>query len=139
MGVYKWIDKYVSLMQKYLDIKPDVSNVWSTDELYLKVKGDKKYLFALMDDETRFWIAHQISDKKNTSDVRPLFKKGIEAAGKEPTVLISDGVPNFRDAYKMEFFTWKTPRTKHIRHIRYEVMFTTTKWSAWGNSRCRED
>ena len=82
-GVYKWIDKYVSLMQKYLDIKPDVSNVWSTDELYLKVKGDKKYLFALMDDETRFWIAQQISDKKNTNDVRPLFKKRIEAAGKE--------------------------------------------------------
>ncbi len=35
MGVYKWINKYVSLMQKYLEqIKPNVSNVWRTDELY---------------------------------------------------------------------------------------------------------
>lgn len=52
-------------MDKYLEkITPNVSNVWRTDELYLKVKGDKKYLFALMDDETRFWIAQQIADKK---------------------------------------------------------------------------
>ncbi len=26
----------------------------ATDELYLKIKGDTKYLYALMDDETRF-------------------------------------------------------------------------------------
>jgi putative transposase len=67
MGVYNWINKYVSLMQKYLDqIKPNVSDVWRTDELYLKVKCDNKYLFAVMGDETRFWIAQQVSDKKNT-------------------------------------------------------------------------
>jgi transposase-like protein len=75
MGVYKWIGKYVSLIEKYLDkITPNVSNVWRTDELYLKVKGNKKYLFALMDDETRFWIAQQVSDRKNSSDIRLLFK-----------------------------------------------------------------
>lgn len=55
MAVYKWINKYVALMVKYLEqIKPNVSGIWRTDELYLKVKGNTKYLFALMDDETRF-------------------------------------------------------------------------------------
>ena len=91
MAVYKWINKYVALMDKYLEqIKPNVSGVWRTDELYLKVKGNTKYLFALMDDETRFWIAQQVSDKKNTSDIQPLFKQGKEVAGKRPAVLISD-------------------------------------------------
>jgi putative transposase len=33
MAVYNWIDKYVALMEKYLEqIKPGVSNVWRTDE-----------------------------------------------------------------------------------------------------------
>jgi transposase-like protein len=87
MAVYKWIDKYVKLMDKYLEkITPNVSDVWRTDELYLKVKGDKKYLFALMDDETRFWIAQQVADRKNTSDVQPLFKEGKEVAKKKPNV-----------------------------------------------------
>ncbi len=119
MGVYKWINKYVKLMEKYLDkIKPNISNVWRTDELYLKVKGNTKYLFALMDDETRFWIAQQLADNKNTGDIRPLFKEAKEIAGKNPTVIISDGARNFHDAFNKEFFTLKNPRTKHIQHIR---------------------
>jgi len=121
MGVYKWIRKYVTLMQKYLEqMKPKVSDVWRTDELYLKVKGNNKYLFALMDDETRFWIAQQVADKKNTSDIQPLFKEGKKVAGKSPAVLISDGARNFHDAYNKEFFTLKSPRTKHIQHIRLQ-------------------
>lgn len=121
MAVYKWIRKYVALMEKYLDtIKPNVSNVWRTDEIYLRVKKDTKYLFALMDDETRFWISQQVSDNKNTSDVRPMFKKGIELTGKRPTVLISDGAHNFHTAYKKEFSSWRKPITRHIRHIRIQ-------------------
>jgi len=58
VAVYKWIRKYIDLMQKYLEkIKPNVWEAWRTDELYLKIKGNMKYLYALMDDETRFWIA----------------------------------------------------------------------------------
>ena len=36
-----------------------------------------------MDDETRFWIAQQVSDRKNNSDIRPLFQQGKEFTGKE--------------------------------------------------------
>ncbi|HZA70975.1 MAG TPA: DDE-type integrase/transposase/recombinase [Nitrososphaeraceae archaeon] len=122
MAVYKWINKYVSLMETYLDtIKPNVSNVWITDELYLKVKGNNKFLFALMDDETRFWIAQQIADKKYSSDIRMMFRKGIEITGKKPTILISDGANNFHQAYKKEYWTReKANRTRHIRHVRFQ-------------------
>jgi len=119
VAVYKWIKKYVSLMQDYLDkIAPNVSDTWRTDELYLKVKGNTKYLYALMDDDTRFWIAQQVADTKYTQDVQPLFKQGIEIASKKPVTLISDGAPNFHNAYKREFFTLKNPRTRHIKDIR---------------------
>jgi transposase-like protein len=121
VAVYNWIGKYVRLMEKYLDkITPNVSNVWRADELFLKVKGNNKYLFALMDDETRFSIAQQVSDRKNSSDIRPLFKEAKEVAGKRPKVLITDGARNFNDAYTKEFFTISNPRTKHIRHIRWQ-------------------
>ena len=41
VSVYKWITKYVKLMDKYLEqLKPNVSNAWRTDELYFKVKGN---------------------------------------------------------------------------------------------------
>ncbi len=38
--VYRWIKKYVGLMQNYLgQIQPQVSDTWRADELYVKVKG----------------------------------------------------------------------------------------------------
>ena len=104
-------------MEKYLDkIQPNVGNAWRTDELYVKVRGNMKYLFALMDDETRFWISQQVADHKGISDVKPLFREGQRIAGKNPLTLTSDGAPNFRDASRV-FYTNKVPRTKHIRDI----------------------
>ncbi len=45
-------------MDDYLTtITPQVGEKWHADEVWLKVSGDRKYLFAMMDSETRFWIA----------------------------------------------------------------------------------
>ena len=118
VAVYKWIQKYVGLMEKYLEkITPQVSDVWRADEMYVKIKGNMKYLFALMDDETRYWIAQEVADTKDKHDARRLFHMGKEVAGKKPTVLITDGLKAYNDAYLKEFWTQKYPRTQHIRHI----------------------
>jgi putative transposase len=140
VGIYKWIKKYVALMQGYLDqITPNVSTVWRTDELYLKVKGNLKYLYAIMDDETRFWIAQQVADTKYTADVRPLFAHAKEITGKRPNTLISDGAPNFHDAFKKEFATHRLPTPRHIRHIRIQGDHNNSKMERMnGEVRDRE-
>ena len=52
--VYNWIQKYTGLMVKYLEqITPNVSDAWRTTTIS-KVKGNMKYLYALMDDETSY-------------------------------------------------------------------------------------
>jgi putative transposase len=118
--IYNWIGKYTALMEKYLDkITPQVSDTWRADELFLKVKGNMKYLYALMDDQTRFWIAQEVAETKYTADLRPLFKLGKKIAHKQPKTLITDGAPNFHEAFKDEFWTQKTEtRPEHIREIR---------------------
>jgi transposase-like protein len=119
VAILKWIRKYVALMNEYLEkIKPNVSDTWRADELYVKIKGDMKYLFALMDDETRFWIAQEIADSKYTHDARTLFRAGVKAMGKKPMTLITDGLQAYHDACNKEFWTMKKEtRTEHIRHI----------------------
>ena len=88
-------------------------------ELFLKVKGNMKYLYALMDDQTRFWIAQEVADTKFTADLRPLFQKGKKIAEKKPKTLITDGAPNFHEAYLREFYSKQLEtRTEHIREIR---------------------
>ncbi|WXG43012.1 MAG: DDE-type integrase/transposase/recombinase [Promethearchaeati archaeon SRVP18_Atabeyarchaeia-1] len=118
VAVYKWIIKYVKLMGKYLEqIKPNVSDTWRADELYVKIKGDMKYLFALMDDQTRFWIAQEVAETKYEHDAGALFRRGKELAGKKPLTIITDGLQAYHIAYKKEFWTTHSPRTKHIQHI----------------------
>ncbi len=119
--IYRWIKKYVTLMKVYLEkITPNVSDAWRADELYVKVRGNPKYLFALMDDQTRFWIAQQVADTKYTSNIQPLFRRAKEIAGKRPNTMITDGVANFHDAFNKEFWTRENPRTRHIQHIRLQ-------------------
>jgi len=119
--IYNWIQKYVGLMEKYLqDFTPKVGDTWRTDEMFVKFSGNMKYLFAMMDDETRFRISQMVADHKGTDDVRPMFRDAIQTAGKVPKTFISDGADNFHDAYRKEMWSpyGETPSPVHVRHIR---------------------
>lgn len=139
--IYKWIRKYVSLMQKYLErITPQVSDTWRADEMYVKINGDMKYLFALIDDETRFWIAQEVADSKFTHDARHLFQLGKEKAGKKPLTLITDGLASYHDAYLKEFYTRaRIGRTVHQREIALDGIIHNNKMERFnGELRDRE-
>lgn len=137
--VYNWIQKYVELMQSYVEhIKPNVSDVWRTDELYLKIKGDKRYLFAVMDDETRYWIAEQVANHKGVSDIRPLFREAKRVSLIQPSKIISDGASNFAVAFTDEFAT-QDPRPLHVAEIRIDGQVHNNKMERMnGELRDRE-
>jgi transposase-like protein len=119
--VYRWTKKYVAIMGRYLDqIQPQVGNTWRADELFLKVRGNMKYLYALMDDETRFWIAKEVADTKYHADVHDLFKRGRKVARKAPFHIITDGAPNFGAGIDAEFYREKKQLALvHERDIRF--------------------
>jgi len=113
--IYRWIEKYTGLMQKYLEqITPQVSDTWRADELWIKINGNMKYLFAMIDDQTRYWLAQEVADTKHTHDVRNLFVKSREVAGKKPMTLITDGLHSYKEGYMREYWTQHYPRTQHI-------------------------
>jgi transposase-like protein len=125
VAVYKWIQKYVALMGKYLSqIKPQVSDTWRADEMWLKIKGNPKYLYALLDDQTRFWIAKEVAGDKFSHEAPEyasrLFRQGKEVAGKKPLTLITDGLHAYHLAYKREFYAHQKPVTKHQEHITWK-------------------
>jgi transposase-like protein len=117
VAIYKWMRKYVGLMQRYLEkMTPNVADTWRADELYIKVRGNPKYLYALMDDQTRFWIAQQVADTKYISDIMPL-RNAKETTQKRPNTFITGDAPNFHVPCKKEFTTHRLPTTRHISHI----------------------
>jgi len=84
-----------------------------------------KYLYALMDEETCFWIAQQVADTKDTADVTSLFSKGKDVADTRPNTLTSDGAPNFHTAFNKELWTNKFPTIRRINHIRLHFILHT--------------
>jgi transposase-like protein len=111
--VFMWIKKYVRLMRDYAEkIVPNVGDTWRADELYVKVKGDMKYLFAMMDDETRFLIAQEVAETKEKHDARTLFYRAKRLMEKQPKTLITDGLPSYSLACQQVF-----EGTQHIRKI----------------------
>lgn len=122
MTIYNWIAKYTKLMKGYLEkITPQVGNTWRADEIFVKFSGNMKYVYALMDDETRYWIAQQVSDNKHKDDISQMLRDGKTLTGKKPDVFITDGARNFHQAHMREFNTTIVrEKTIHIQHIHFK-------------------
>jgi putative transposase len=92
------------------------------------VKGNTKYLFAVLDDETRFWIAQEVADTKYAHDAQQLFRTARVVAGKKPKTFITDGLHVYQDAYTKEYWTKDTEdRTLHIRNITFQGQHNNNK------------
>jgi len=120
--IYCWVTKYTKLMKAYLDkITPQVGDTWRADEVFVKIRGELKYVFSMMDDETRFWIAQEVADRKQGHNARGLLQKAKQVTKTKPKVFITDGLPSYYEAYKREFWAReRDSRTVHIRHIRLQ-------------------
>jgi len=140
--VYCWIHKYVRIMEAYLDqIKPQVSDTWRADEMYLKIKGNPKYLYALLDDETRYWIAKNVAGDKFSREApeyaSELFRQGKEVAGKKPLTLITDGLHAYELAYRREFYAHQKPVTKHVEHVTWRGERGNEKMESFNENTAR--
>lgn len=114
-SVYNWIKKYIKLMKVFLEqFAPKVSDNWRCDEVYIKIKGDPKYLFVLMDDETRFILAYYIADTKKTSPANKLLHMAKMKAGKKPKVFTTDGLLSYKKAFLEEYWS-PIESCKHVR------------------------
>ena len=118
--ILNWAECFGGMMERFVDrVAPQVGEKWRTDEIYVQIRGSRRYLFAMLDADTRYWIAKQVAEHKGTDDVRPMFRKAKEVAGKVPSKLTSDGAANFAEAHRTEYaprnFLWKD--SEHESHI----------------------
>ena len=138
--IQNWGKAYGTLMEEYFDsIQPQVGEAWRTDEIYLKIKGKKRYLFAMLDSETRYWIAKQVAEHKGKDDVAPMFKQAKKVAGKIPTTLISDKAANFHHTWKQQYraknFLHKD--TRHINEIAFDGIHHNNQMESFNGNTIR--
>jgi transposase-like protein len=121
VAVYKWIRKYVAMMKKYCDqLVPRVSGIWHSDEMTLNIRNldnheNLRWAWNVIDNESRFWLATQITEKREIADARNILAQASSLADKRPLAVVTDGLRAYQDAIPKEFFTLKAPRTEHVR------------------------
>ena len=94
-AVSLWAKQYLTVIVEYVaQFTPDVSDIWSIDEMYILVKKAMRYLYTFMDHGTRWLLGANIADTKNTADITPLAQDAKESAGKIPEVGPRDGGAN---------------------------------------------
>jgi transposase-like protein len=118
VALIKWIQKYVQLMKTYVDsFTPQTSGIWHTDEMTVNLKENKQmdWLWNLMDNDTRFLLASQLSQKREIEDAREVFAEAKALAKVMPSFVVTDGLRAYQDAFNKEFFSLRSPRTMHVR------------------------
>lgn len=104
MTVYRWVRHYSRLAAKWMDDQPArVGQRWHIDETVVNVNGQQRYLWNVMDGDTRFLLATHISRARGMDDTRAPLKKAKRATPDRPTEIRSDGMNAYPAAIGSEF------------------------------------
>lgn len=118
--INRWVQRFTRMINSYAEtLKPQVGDVFAVDELKMKQHGKWRWFWSALDKESRYWLCSHISTDRAITDARQPFRKAMEVAGKKPSVVITDGLQSYQEAFRKEFFTLRNPRTKHIRKPRF--------------------
>ena len=115
-SIYDWITKYSTIALDYIEnIVPRTNDrtMVRADEVWVKVKGEYKYLFASMDDDTRYWLTGEMAHTKFQHNADTLLELTKKKIAKSPAHFVTDGLPAY-DSSSVKVFG---KDTNHIKHI----------------------
>lgn len=121
ISILNWFRKYTQIIKEYVDnLIPEASQVWSVDEMMLNVKDTKQikgkgfyvWMWSIIDPETKFVVASEISKKREMADARTIFASGKEKTQSSPNYVITDALHSYDEAFRREFDERKTAHIK---------------------------
>lgn len=118
--MFNWLNRYVRLLNDHAaTLRPDVGAAkWHADEMKVKFGAEWRWLWHVMDRQTRFLLVSKVTDSRDLADAKGVFSAAREqAGGATPAVIVTDGLPAYIDAAKRVFGTGMERTPKHIREI----------------------
>lgn len=121
VSILNWFKKYPQIMKEYVDnLIPEASQVWSVDEMMLNVKDTKPiegkglyvWMWSIIDPQTKFVIASEISKRREIGDARTILASGKEKTKSSPSFVITDALHSYDQAFRKEFNVRKTAHIK---------------------------
>lgn len=96
MTVYRWIEQYSRLASEWMDNQQvQTSERWHIDETVVKVDGKKRFLWNVLDSESRFLLATHVSANRSLQNTRTPIKKAKKVTPDRPLEVFTDGMVSY--------------------------------------------
>ena len=93
MTVYRWIAHYSALAAEWMDAqRARVGERWHVDETIVNVDGEQRYLWNVIDAQTRFLLATRISRTRSLGHTRRPLRKAKAVTPDRPSEVLTDGM-----------------------------------------------
>jgi transposase-like protein len=115
--VLNYLKRYEALLSQYMtSLKPRFEGRVNVDELYVKVAGQMKFLFAALDPDTRYLLCSVLSQKKDYKGARELFRSLARAVGHDKQTqtiktITTDAMSSYKKAFDTYFVTDSKTKT----------------------------
>jgi transposase-like protein len=115
--VWFWVHKYSKLVTDFVeDLKPKLSGKYHHDETEIAVGGEGRYFWETIDEDTRFIVAHLLTESRTSDNATKVFKQALEK--QRPTVLFTDGSFAYDEAYNKTYYSrYKEDRVEWVRKV----------------------
>jgi len=93
MTVYRWVTHFARLAAEWMDAQgARTSDRWHIDETVVNVDGEQRYLWNVLDHETRFLLATHVSKNRSLANTRAPIHKAKKATPDRPADVLTDGM-----------------------------------------------
>ena len=117
VAIWKWVMKYSEIVNDYVEtLKPQLSGKYHHDETELKVGGEDRYFWETIDEDTRFLVAHLLSEERTSNDAKEVFEEAKQK--QRPNSLFTDGSFAYNDAFNKVFYTrYRANQVEWVRRV----------------------
>jgi transposase-like protein len=99
--VHRWILKLTGVLREASEnLEFEVGDRWLADETTVKVDGKEKYLWNILDYDSRFHIISLLADGRGTEEAIKAITEAVKQAGKTPQKLVTDGLKSYNAALR---------------------------------------
>jgi transposase-like protein len=103
--IHNWITKYSELVKEYIDsLTLELGDEWHVDETVIKIKGEQKWFWEIIDEKTRFMVAGHLSDTRTIKDCTMLFNEAKNRAANKPKYMYADGCFAYLKGFNNVFY-----------------------------------
>ncbi|MFH1106804.1 MAG: DDE-type integrase/transposase/recombinase [Candidatus Micrarchaeota archaeon] len=138
--VCDWVNRLAGRLTELRQaFKPDFSNLWHVDEIFVKhivkIDGGKHrffdYLWVVYDDKLNV-VATHVSEKRDYENAKLVLQKAKSFAGFSPRILVSDGLQAYLKACS-DVFGRKT--LHHVGHFQADQFFWDGRFWLLSNNK----